>query len=123
VGERREVGPASAVARRVAVRMVERLFYEIPLARFEAVQVDVFTEYRSPTGAIESDCLLTTRLDRETANETEWDEQEAGAILATWHTREAAPGASLDPDAAALIRPGEFVDDDDAAANASKDGS
>ncbi len=27
----------------MAVKMVERLLYEIPLARFEAVQVDVYT--------------------------------------------------------------------------------
>ncbi len=107
-GERREVGPAQAVARRVAVRMVERLLYEIPLARFEAVQVDVYTEYRSAAGTIQTDCLLTTRVSRELGSETEWDEQEAGAILALWHTREAAAGAPVDPDAAAIIRPDEF---------------
>ena len=88
-GERHEVGPAQAVARRVAVRMVERLLYEIPLARFEAVQVDVYTEYRSAAGAIQTDCLLTTRVSR-------------------WHTREAAAGTPVDPGAAAIIRPDEF---------------
>lgn len=109
-GERREVGPAHAVARRVAVRMAERLLYEIPLARFEAVQVDVYTEYRSPAGAIQSDCLLTTRVSRDLGSTTEWDEQEAGAILATWRTREAALGAPVDPHAAAIIAPDEFED-------------
>ena len=104
-GERRELGPASVVARRVAVRMAERLFYEIPLARFEAVQVDVYTEYRSPAGHVESECLLTTKVTRETANQSDWDELEAGAILAEWHTREAAPGMPVDPDRNALISP------------------
>ena len=110
--ERREVGPAESVARRVAVRMAERLLYEIPLARFEAVQVDAYTEYRSADGRTETECLLTTTVSREEAAETDWDEQEAAAILATWHTRERAPGRLLDPEVGALITPGEFQDAD-----------
>jgi hypothetical protein len=109
--ERREVGPAESVARRVAVRMAERLLYEIPLAHFEAVQVDAYTQYRSPDGTTETECLLTTTVSRDEAAETDWDEQEAAAILATWHTRERAPGAPLDPELRALITPGEFDDD------------
>ena len=49
-GVREQVGPPVSVARRAAVRMVERLLYDIPLARFEAVQVDVYAEYRSAEG-------------------------------------------------------------------------
>jgi hypothetical protein len=108
-GERREVGPAESVARRVAVRMVERLLYEIPLARFQAVQVDAYTEYRSPEGRTQTDCLLTTRVTRELGNETEWDDEEAAAILALWHTRERESGRPIDPDAGAIIRPEEFI--------------
>jgi hypothetical protein len=107
-GERHEVGPAQSVARRVAVRMVERLLYEIPLARFEAVQVDAYTEYRSPEGRIQTDCLLTTRATRQLGNETEWDDEEAAAILALWQTRERAAGRPVDPEAGAIIRPEEF---------------
>ena len=103
--ERREIGPAESVARRVAVRMVERLLYEIPLARFEAVQVDVYTQYRSPQGEIATDCLLTTQVSRLMGNEADWDEQEAAAILADWGARERAPGDSLNPDTGALIVP------------------
>jgi len=103
--ERREVGPAETVARRVAVRMAERLLYEIPLARFQAVQVDVYTQYRSPQGQITTDCLLTTQVSRAVANETDWDELEAAAILADWRTRERAPGAPVDPDDSAIIVP------------------
>jgi hypothetical protein len=103
--ERREVGPAESVARRVAVRMVERLLYEIPLARFQAVQVDVYTQYRSPQGEIETDCLLTTQVSRTMGNEADWDELEAAAILADWRTRERVPGVPLDPDVSALISP------------------
>jgi hypothetical protein len=103
--ERREVGPAESVARRVAVRMVERLLYEIPLAHFEAVQIDVYTQYRSPQGEIATDCLLTTQVTRTMGNEADWDEQEAAAILADWRTRERELGPPLDPDEHALISP------------------
>jgi len=103
--ERREVGPAESVARRVAVRMVERLLYEIPLARFQAVQVDVYTEYRSPQGQLSSECLLTTQVSRLMASESDWDELEAGAILADWRTRERQPGEHVNPEEGALIAP------------------
>ncbi len=103
--ERREVGPAESVARRVAVRMVERLFYEIPLARFQAVQVDVYTEYRSRQGQVGTECLLTTQVSRLMANEADWDELEAGAVLADWRTRERQPGEALNPEEGALIAP------------------
>jgi hypothetical protein len=118
VGERREVGPAEQVARRVAVRMVERLLYEIPLARFEAVQVDVYTEYRSADGVTETDCLLTTQVTRSLGNVTAWDEEEASAILAAWPTRERSPGPPIDPDIDAIIRLDEFGDGADGAAGA-----
>ncbi len=103
--ERREVGPAESVARRVAVKMVERLLYEIPLARFQAVQVDVYTQYRSPQGEIATDCLLTTQVSRKMGSEADWDELEAAAILADWRTRERSAGQPLDPDENALIAP------------------
>lgn len=101
--ERQEVGSAQVVGRRVAVRLAERLLYEIPLAHFEAVQVDVYTQYRSPQGEIQTDCLLTTQLTRAMGNETDWDEQEAAAILATWRTREQTPARAIDPDVGALL--------------------
>lgn len=120
--ERRAVGPPEQVARRVAVRMAERLLYEIPLARFEAVQVDAYTEYRSADGRIEAHCLLTTQVTRSLGNATAWDEQEAAAILAGWPTRERAPGLTVEPDVDAIIRPDEFADGADGAPQA-EDGS
>jgi hypothetical protein len=120
VGERREVGPAEQVARRVAVRMAERLLYEIPLARFEAVQVDAYTEYRSAVGGVETECLLTTQVTRSMGNVTPWDEEEAAAILATWPTRERAPGAPVDPDIDAIIDADEFGASTDGAGGAAQ---
>ena len=102
-GVREQVGPPSDVARRAAVRMAERLLYDIPLARFEAVQVDVYAEYRSAAGDVESECLLTTQVSRNQAVITDWDDDAAPAILKSWSTRGAAASRDLDPGVGALI--------------------
>ena len=106
-GVREQVGPPEIVARRAAVRMAERLLYDLPLSRFQAVQVDVYTQYRSPDGHAESDCLLTTQLDRGLGAVTDWDDMAAGDILETWTTRELHPGELLDPEVGAIITAGE----------------
>jgi hypothetical protein len=103
-GQRVEVGTAQDVARRAAVRMVERLMYEVPHVSFTAVQVDVHTEYRSADGNVSNPCLLTTRTTREIASWSDWSAaDEAHLLLAEWDTREAAPGAPVDPSADALL--------------------
>ena len=102
-GVREQVGPPSDVARRSAVRMAERLLYDIPFARFEMVQVDVYAEYRSSEGEVESECLLTTQVSRGQAVITDWDDDAAPAILKSWSTREAGPARDLDPAVGALI--------------------
>ena len=102
-GAREQVGPPREVARRAAVRMAERLLYDIPLARFEAVQVDVYAEYRSAEGEVESECLLTTQVSRNQAVITDWDDDAAPAILKSWSTREATATRDLDPADGALI--------------------
>ena len=106
-GVREQIGPPAEVARRAAVRMAERLLYDIPLARFEAVQVDVYAEYRSPGGDVETECLLTTQVSRGQGVLTDWDDDAAPAILRSWATREAGAGRALDPAEGALITAAE----------------
>ena len=103
-GQRVEVGTAQEVARRAAVRMVERLMYEVPYVSFKAVQVDVHTEYRAADGSITNPCLLTTQATRETASWADWSAAgEASLLLAEWETREAAPSTPIDPSVGALL--------------------
>ncbi|MCA9848284.1 MAG: hypothetical protein KC458_01140 [Dehalococcoidia bacterium] len=102
-GERVEVSSAQVVARRAAVRMVERLMYEVPHVSFANAQVDVLTEYRSPDGPTLSRCLLTTRVTRDQAAYADWEEAEADTILGEWDTRQAHGDDWPDPDADAII--------------------
>ncbi len=102
-GQRVEVGTAQEVARRAAVRMVERLLYEVPYVSFTAVQVDVHTEYRAADGEVANPCLLTTTATREVASWSDWAETEPARLLDDWDTREAAPGVVIDPSVGALL--------------------
>ena len=71
-GERREIAGPLAVGRRVALRMAERLLYEIPHVRFAEVQIDVWERYRDAEGATVDRALLSTRATREQAADVDW---------------------------------------------------
>ncbi|MFN8639054.1 MAG: hypothetical protein U0360_06270 [Dehalococcoidia bacterium] len=103
--ERREMGRPIDVARRVAVKMVERALYEIPHVRFDEVQVDVYAAHLMPDGSTATECILVVRANREDAANAPWDTAEDPEILEGWRTREAAPGEPLDPEFDALIAP------------------
>ncbi len=104
-----EVGSAQDVARRVAVHMAERMFYEIPHVHFEHLQVDVLTAYRERGGEVTTEPLLTTRITRQQAIEADWDLGAPEDLLAAWDTREALNGASIDLEADAVIAIGEAM--------------
>lgn len=108
-GHRREIGSALDVAERVGVKMVERVLYEIPLCRFDATQIDVYTEYRGRDGEVEHECLLTTQINRTEATVTDWDESTDHQILTTWITRTTRGGTVVDPDHEALIDRDEHI--------------
>jgi hypothetical protein len=103
--QRREVGRPIDVARRVTVRMAERILYEVPHVRFEGVQLDVYSSYVNAEGETQASCILVTRVDREGAAAAPWDTGDDADILATWDTLEAGANESLDPEIDALIAP------------------
>lgn len=102
-GQRVEVSSAQQVARRAAVRMVERLLYEVPYASFDAAQVDVLTEFRQPDAPAVTRCLLTTRVERAVAAYADWEHADAEEILGDWETREAVGDRWPDPDRDAIM--------------------
>jgi hypothetical protein len=71
-GERREIAGPLLVGRRVALRMAERLLYEIPHVRFAEVQIDVWERYRDAAGVTIDRAILTTRATREEAADVDW---------------------------------------------------
>lgn len=104
-----EASSVQDVARRVAVHMAERMFYEIPHVHFEQVQIDVLTDYRERSGEATTEPLLTTRITRQQAIEADWDLGAPEDLLAAWDTREALSGVSIDLEADAVIAAGEAM--------------
>ena len=107
--DRDEVANEYVVARRAAVRMVERLLYEVPHASFAAAQVDVSLEYRDAAGATQTRCLLTTIARREAAELSDWKDGEPAELLAEWETADGEGGDAPDPDRAPLITADEVA--------------
>jgi hypothetical protein len=107
--ERQDFGDVIVVARRAAVSMTERLLYEIPHVRFDEVQIDVYSQ--TPIEGSDGSCVLTTRVAREVAYVSEWDNDSPEQILSEWETAEANDG-TIDPEEHALIAaeaPGEVL--------------
>jgi hypothetical protein len=102
-GIRDEVANEYVVARRVAVRMVERLLYEMPYASFNAAQVDVNLEYRDASDETRTRPLLTTVARRDAAERSDWEEGGPDELLADWETFDGEQGTTPDPDATPLI--------------------
>jgi hypothetical protein len=102
-GRREEVASEYVVARRSAVRMVERLLYEVPHTHFLEVQVDVNSEYRTSDGEAKTRCLLTLRVPREVAALSDWEEGSPDELLAEWRVLDGEAGQTPDPDLDPLI--------------------
>ena len=107
-GRREEVASEYVVARRSAVRMVERLLYEVPHTHFLEVQVDVNSEYRTSDGEAKTRCLLTLRVTREVAALSDWEEGTPDELLAEWRVLDGEAGEAPDPDLDPLIAAGEL---------------
>lgn len=103
--QRQEIGQPIDVARRVAVKLAERLLYEIPHVRFEEVQIDAYASFVTTEGVSRTDCILVTRVHREEAAMSPWDTADDASILAGWNTRVARGGQPLDPELDTLIAP------------------
>ncbi|MDA0815034.1 MAG: hypothetical protein O2924_00485 [Chloroflexi bacterium] len=112
-GQRMEMASATDVAERVAVRMVERLMYEVPYASFAHAQVDVIEEFRLPDGPTTSRCLLTTSATREQAAYADWEHGAPEEILSTWDTHRFDGETWPDPDKHAIIHPAGGIDADE----------
>lgn len=108
-GVRDEVANEYVVARRVAVRMVERLLYEVPYASFGAAQVDVNLEYRDANDQTQTRPLLTTTARRAVAELSDWDEPDPDDLLADWETSDGEQGETPNPDRAPLITADEVA--------------
>ena len=72
-GSRRQVTSALDEAKRVAAKLAERLFYDIPHIRPARVQIDCYTTFHEASGDAAQRCILSAATDRAHAAEVDWE--------------------------------------------------
>ena len=105
-GQRRQVASALDEAKRIAARLAERIFYDIPHVRPARVQVDCYTTIQEAGGDVTQRCILSAVADRAAAAEVDWDSDSPEVIAERLGARYQldARGAALpiDPEEQAL---------------------
>src|SRR5215207_4402672 len=58
---------------RLAAKLIELVMYDTPNLRLGLVRVDVFSTFRTETGAPQQRCILTVTADRPEADDIDWE--------------------------------------------------
>lgn len=72
-GQSQELTSPLDAGMRLAAKLCELVMYDIPNLRLGLVRVDVYSTFRTPAGAPEQRCILTTVADRAEADDLDWD--------------------------------------------------
>lgn len=83
-GRRTQMASALDTAFAVAARLIEMILYDVPDFRPDAVRVDVYTTFRSESGAADPRPILSLTADRQTAAPLGWDVAPAEEIIAAF---------------------------------------
>jgi hypothetical protein len=79
-GQRREVENGLQQAMKVTAKLADMVMYDIPNVKLGYVQVDVYSTFRDESGSSQR-CVLTTKADREVADDLAWDEMTADEVV------------------------------------------
>jgi hypothetical protein len=67
---------------KITARLADMLLYEIPDVKYASVRIDVYSTFRAEAGDSSQRCILTTTVDREAAEDLDWDGLPAEEIVA-----------------------------------------
>jgi hypothetical protein len=79
-GQRQQVSSALAEGMKVTAKVADMALYDIPNVKLPWVQVDVYSTYRDDAGSSQR-CILSTTARREIADDLDWEEMEAEAVV------------------------------------------
>ena len=100
-GQSQEVTSPLDAGMRVAAKLCELVMYDIPNLRLGLVRVDVFSTFRTPTGAPEQRCILSVVADRAEADDLDWDVLRPHEIInrfeSRYHLNEDGIAEPIDP--------------------------
>ncbi|HEY8491551.1 MAG TPA: hypothetical protein VIO14_11220 [Dehalococcoidia bacterium] len=86
-GRREETASPLDVGMRVAAKLVEMLFYDVPNVRFWEVRVDVYTTFRDESGQSHQRCILSTTADRDEVEDVDWEALRPHEIIGRFRSR------------------------------------
>ena len=101
-GERREVRTPLLHGMRVTARLADMVMYDIPNAKLEFAQIDIYSTYRDEHTSSQR-CILSTICKREVADVLEWEEMDAEEVVRAFGGRfsldDRGNPITIDPDA------------------------
>lgn len=86
-GQSQELTSPIDAGMRVAAKLCELVMYDIPNLRLAEVRIDVYSTFRTQTGAPEQRCILTTIADRAEADDLDWDSLRPNEIINRFESR------------------------------------
>jgi hypothetical protein len=85
----------------LAAKLCELVMFDIPNLRLGLVRVDVYSTFRTETGAPEQRCILTTVADRPEVDDVDWDTLRPNEIInrfeSRYHLNEHGVAEPIDP--------------------------
>jgi hypothetical protein len=85
-GDRREVSSALREGMKLTAKLADMVLYDIPNVKLGYVQIDIYSTYRDDQGASQH-CILSTKGQRDIADDLDWEELDAEAIVRTFGGR------------------------------------
>lgn len=79
-GERREISTAFREGLKLTARLADMVLYDIPNVRLARAQIDIYSTYRDERGSAQH-CIMSTNIDRDTAEDVDWDVMDAEEIV------------------------------------------
>jgi hypothetical protein len=85
-GQSQELTSPLDAGMRVAAKLCELVMFDIPNLRLAEVRVDVYSTFRTETGAPEQRCILTTIADRAEADDIDWEALRPSEIISRFES-------------------------------------
>jgi hypothetical protein len=100
-GQSQELTSPLDAGMRVAAKLCELVMFDIPNLRLAEVRVDVYSTFRTETGASDQRCILTTIADRAEADEIDWEALRPSEIISrfesSYYLNEHGIAEAIDP--------------------------
>jgi hypothetical protein len=94
-GRRVETSSPLDEGMKITKKIAEMMLYDVPNVKLDQAQIDVYTFFRTEGGAAEPRCILSTRVNRHSVEQVDWDEIEAADFAELTGARFAPGGAGV----------------------------